>query len=187
MARDGIVTLYNIDDCKIGKITVDTASTLTYASLIDVPGITEISCSATIVTKDLPGDAKILDVYTKATKWSGSCNHAQVSMPVLEVLLGGTFAASGSTPNETGVYTQLGANVPNYFKIEGQVKYLGGGDAQGGGDFHILFPKCKMTGFSLGTKNEDYATISFTFDAIPTVNGDKSLIITENETAAVIV
>lgn len=184
MPRDGVVTLFNVDDAKISKLTLDTSGSLTYANAKDVPGITNISMKPEFLTKELPGDAKILDYYSKMRKIAGSVKHAQLSLDVLEVLAGGTNTDSGVTPNEKRTFTLKGASIPNYFKLEGQVKYLGGSDAGGSGDFHAILKKCKVTSWEIEFQNEDYAVVSFDYEAIPTTNDDIVLELIENETAA---
>lgn len=186
MARDGVLTLFNIDDAKISRLTADTASALTYANAKDVPGITKIGIKPVYLNKELKGDAKILDTYSKCEKITVSVSHAQISLDVLEVLTGGTNTDSGTTPNEKRTFTLKGAHLPNFFKLEGQIKYMGGPDAGGSGDSHHILKKGKCTSWEVEFQNEEYAIVSFEADFFPTINDDIILELVENETTVAI-
>lgn len=184
MARDGILTLFNIDDAKVWPITADTSSAYTLGSGVDVPGIQSLSMQPEFLSKELVGDASILDEYSKLRKITGSVRHGQISLPLLAILTGGSNADSGVTPNEVKTFTWEGADLPGYFKMEGQCKYLGGGDAGGSGDAHFILYKVKMTNLQIEAQSEDYAVVSFDYSAIPSAYSDKVLEIIENETAS---
>lgn len=186
MPRDGVLTLFNVDDAKLFELTGDTASALTYANPKDIPGIQEISLKPELITKELYGDAKVLDYYSKIKKWVGTVKHAQLSLAVLSILTGGSIADSGSTPNEKQAFTWKGSSVGKYFKLEGQCKYLGGSDAGGAGDAHFIAKKCKMSNFEVALQAEDYAVVSFDIEIFATTFDDEGLIIEENETAVAI-
>jgi len=55
------------------------------------------------------------------------------------------------------------------------------------GDTNVLYYKCKIKSFKLEFKNEDFAVVSFTFDALPRFYDGKILDLIENETAAALV
>lgn len=186
MARDGLMTLFNLDDAKLWPITADTASVYTLGTGVDIPGIQSITMQPEFLTKELPGDARIIDYYSKFRKLTGSVRHAQLSLAVLEQLSGGSVADSGTSPNEKRTFTWSGSNLPKYIKLEAQVKYLGSADAGGSGDFHLTIFKAKMSNFQVELQNEDYAVVSFDYEAIPTNFDDKVIEMVENETAEAI-
>jgi hypothetical protein len=187
MARDGIVTLFNVDDCKIKKITTDTSASLAFGTNTDVPGISNLSIKPEFLSKELYGDAQILDTYSKLRKITGSVKHAMLSFPVLAIITGGAVTDTGITPNEVGTFNWLGANLPPFWHLECTVNYQGGLDAGGTGDFHFVIHKGKMTNFEIEAQGEDYATVSFDFEGIPCKNNDKVMSLVENETAVALV
>jgi hypothetical protein len=176
-----VTKILGINDIKISKLTVDDGTTLTYQTSVDVPGSTSLKLGAKFVEKELRGDEVILDRYTKIDSIDFSFDHAKVSLDVLNVILGGTTAAAGTTPAQTQTYTLKGTDIPNYFKIEGQSKYT---DA---GDVHIILYKCKINKFDYELKGEDYASVSISGTAIPTAKDSKIKDVIINETAAAIV
>lgn len=182
---DGILTPFNVDDLKISKLLTDPeGGSATYDAPIDVPGIQSISFEPDFLEKELMGDAKVLDTYSKLRFITGQVKHGRISLPVLAVLTGGTLAASGSTPNTQKKLTLKGTDLPGYFLLEAVVEYLGGDDNDG--DYHTRFLKTKMTKFQIEHQGEDYAIVSFDFKAIPlNSNGDLVELI-ENETAVAI-
>jgi hypothetical protein len=169
-----------IDDCKIAPLTADTAEALTYGSLVDVPGIQNLKYSANVDEKELEGDEVILDYYSKLKSFDFSVEHALISLDALAALFDTAAVATGETPNQVQTLDILGSDVPGYVKIEGQVKY---GDT---GDHHVVFWKAKLSKFEVENKGKDYATVSFSGKAIPTVNNSKLFSIVLNETAAAI-
>lgn len=187
MAREGILTVYDIDDAKIKVVTADTSSGITYGSAVDVPGIQSISMQLEITNKQLYGDAKELDTATNVRAATGACRHAQISLPLLAALLGqSTPSTSGSSPNETLEVDILGTDKPAYFKLEGQCKYQGGPLVGGSGDAHMVIHKAKITNIQQEWQSEEYAIVSFDFRAIPTIYNSKCVTFRENETAAAI-
>lgn len=183
MARDGILTLFGIRDATVKPITADSSAAYTLGAGVDVPGIQSISMQPEFLAKELVGDDAILDQYSKLRKVTGSVKHAQISLPLLAILSGGSNQTSGSTPNEKMTFTWSGADLPGYFQLEGMCRYLGGSDAGGTGDAHFRFHKVKMTNLQVEPQSEDYAMVSFDFTAIPSSYTDIVLEIEENETA----
>jgi hypothetical protein len=180
MALTSNTKAFGIDDAKISGITVDNATALTYETGIDVPGIQAIGMSPSYIEKDLKGDEKTLDYYTKLESIEWNFTHAKVDLAVLEIIMGGTLASGGTAPASTETLSLKGADIPGYFKLEGQVKYT---DA---GDLHLVLYKCKANKVDIEFKNEEYAVISASGKAIPTIKDDKVWDIVINETAVAI-
>lgn len=180
MALTKETLVLGVNDAKISELLVDTAATITYGPLIDVPGITKIEVKPTIAEKDLRGDEKILDIHTKLEFIEWSFENSRLSLDALAILLGGTVASSGATPNQVNTYTLTGDDVPKYFKLEGKADYT---DA---GDMHIVLHKCKASSVSYALQGEEYAKVSASGKAIATVRNNKVKDVVINETAKAI-
>ncbi|MDQ7790139.1 MAG: hypothetical protein RDU41_08815 [Clostridia bacterium] len=176
LAKETLVL--GVDDAKIAELTVDTSATLTYGSLVDVPGIQEINVSPNFIEKELKGDEATLDHYVKLDNIDWSFQNAKISLDALAILEGGTVVASGVTPAQKQTYTLLSTDKPKYFKLEGKSNYTDVGDA------HIILYKCKANKVDVGFKGEDYAIVSASGKAIGTVKDKKVKDIVLNETAA---
>ena len=137
----------------------------TYGPAYDIPGAQSMSFKPDFLDKELRGDNKVLDQYSKVQSISGSAKHAKISMALMAIFMGGTVSDSGVSPNEKRTLTVLGSDKPSYFSLEGQVDYRGGEAL--GGDFHARFPKVKVSNFSCEFQSEDYAVVSFDWKAIP--------------------
>lgn len=181
MPQDGIVTPLGLADVKIAQMLTDPiGGTATYGSAYDIPGAQSISFKPDFLDKELRGDNKVLDQYSKVQSISGSAKHAKISLALMAIFMGGTISDSGSSPNEKRTLTVLGSDKPSYFSLEGQVDYRGGEAV--GGDFHVRFAKVKITNFSCEFQSEDYAVVSFDWKAIPR-SDDVLYVWEENETA----
>lgn len=178
---------FAVSDAKIAQMTADPAGgTATYASVIDVPGIKEVTLSGTVNSKELRGDNALLDARSVLQNLSITVSHAKISLDVLAVLLGGTNADSGTTPNMLATFDLLGADTPNYFKFEATTPADGADTI--GGDVHIVLHKCVVSGLpDLGFAEEDYRTVGFSAVCSPLLaTSNKWLSVTLNETAVAI-
>lgn len=185
ITRDTVT--YNLDDCKLFPLTADpVGGSPTYGSGIDVPVIQTHTAQAEFTSAELKGDAKLADVYSKCDKWTGSVRHGAMSFDALEVLLGGVATDTGVSPNQRKSFKLQGASVPGYFKLETQIKYVGGAEAGLGADFHVILAKVKVTGLSVEYANEAHAVVSFDYMAIPLQSSDDMLEFVKNETAVAI-
>ncbi len=170
-----------INDTKIFPITVDDSTTLTYGAAVDVPGITSLKVDPKFIEKQLKGDEVVKDTYSKLEQIEWAIEHGVISLDALAIMIGGTVTTGGETPNQTQTYSLTGADLPQYFKLEGKVDYTDVGDV------HLVLYKCKCTSFSYTLKGEDYATISASGKAIATAKDGKVKDIVFNETATDIV
>lgn len=182
ISRDTIT--YNLDDSRIFPLLTDpVGGSPTYGNGVDVAGIQGHTATLEFITAELSGDAKRLDVYSKVDKVTGSVRHAMIGMDTLAALMGGTVAETGVTPNQKVAWSLAGAMLPGYYKLESQVKYLGGADVGGGADFHMILPKVRITGFSVEFSGDSYAQVSFDYSAIPLQSSDELIRFEKNETA----
>lgn len=153
--------LFAVEDAKIAQMTADTSGgSATYAAVVDVPGIKEVTLSGTVESKELRGDNALLDARSVFKSLSITVSHAKISLDVLPVLLGGTTTDAGTTPNMTATFNLLGSNTPNYFKFQAKTPTNGADTI--GGDVLITLHKCVVSGLpDLGFAEEDYRTVGF--------------------------
>lgn len=178
---------YNLDDAKIRPLLTDpVGGSPTYGSSIDIPVIQSHTAQAELVSAELKGDAKIVDVYSKTEKFTGQVRHGAISFDALAVLLGGTASTSGSSPTQQQKFSLKGADIPGYFMLESQIKYVGGAEAGIGADLHPKLHKVKITGLSVEYANESHAVVSFDYMAIPLQSTDDLIEWVKNETAVAI-
>lgn len=170
--------LLELTDVKISPLTSD-ADPPVYGTAVDVPGIQTLEVTPKLASKELRGDNKILDVWSRCESidWKWSC--AKLPLEVLDILLGGTVTAAGTTPNQTQTYSLVGADRPTWFKVEGKVAYV----EEGLGDVHVVIFKCKCTGGAAFSLGEDFAKLEASGVAIPLGTTDKLLDVILNETA----
>jgi hypothetical protein len=181
------VITYNLDDSKLFPLTADpSGGSPSYGTGIDIPGIQSHTAQAEVINAELKGDAKMLDIYSKVEKFSGSVKHGVMSFDALETLLGGTVSETGTSPNERKSFKMTGASLPGYFKLETQIKYVGGEECGLGADFHVVLYKVKVTGLSVEYANESHASVSFDYMAIPLNSNDEMVEFVKNETAVAI-
>ena len=171
-----------IDDAKIFELTADTAGSLTYGSAVDVPGIQNVQLSPAFTEKGLKGDEKIMDYYIKLDLIHWAFHSAKVSLDVLAILEGGSISSTGTTPNEVHTYSVSDSSTPKYFKLEAKANYSAGEV----GDFHLKLYKCKANSVDVQYSTQDYAIVSASGIAIPTINNSKIKDYVINETATAI-
>lgn len=184
MARDGIYATYGIRDAKVFPLTADpSGGSPTYGSGVDLPGIQEVSLSEEFINAELKGDDRTVAIYSKPDKLTGTIRMAKDSYPAFLAMLGGTVTNSGSTPNEKVTYKRQGADLPGYFKLEGQATLA---DDNQSGDHHLVIYKAKVTGMNRTRSGEDFGQVEFTYMAIPLDSTDDLYDLVENETAVTI-
>lgn len=174
--------ILELSDVKIAPLTDDPAGgSPTYGSLVDVPGVIKLGVKPTMTNKELRGDNKLLDIWSKVERIEWSLENAKLPLDVLKIMMGGTVTAAGTSPDQTQTYELLGADTPGYFKLEGKADYT----EDGTGDVHVVFHKCKATeppNFEI--TGEEFANVSASGIAIPLESNDKLLTVVINETAA---
>lgn len=179
--------VFAVEDAKIAKLTADpSGGTATYGTLVDVPGIKEVTLSGTVNAKELRGDNSLLDAFSTLQSLSISVSHAKISVDVLQTLLAGTITETGVTPAQKTVWGLAGTDSPNYFKFEAKTPTNGADFV--GGDVHILLHKCVVSGLpDIGFAEEDYRTVGFDAIASPLLaTGRKWVDVVFNETALAI-
>lgn len=160
---------YGILDLKIAKMTADPlGGAATYATSVDVPGVTNLTIGGAVSSKTLKGDNTILDADSTLEGISAVVDFAKISLDLHAVLFGATVVDAGTTPNQTSTLRILGGTVapslPAFFKIEAKAVDT---DLLGG-DCHIVIYKCKIDAVPpLGFKGEDYQLYNFSVQSMP--------------------
>lgn len=179
---------YAIKDCKVAKMTTDPAGgSATYAASVDVPGVISLAMTQAMNNKLLKGDNTLLDAdITVSEPWIGKLVFAKLGFDVETVLFGTTVTDAGTTPNQTVTAVQYGGtaatpSVPNYFRLEG----IAANSDLIGGDLHLTFWKCKISGGTAGFAEEDYMKSDFDLIAIPRLSDGSWMTAVLNETAVV--
>lgn len=185
MPLPGILTIFGVTDGMISRMLTDDASAATYDTAYQVPGIQQCGMDPEMLAKSLYGpDGVLVDVYSKIRGVSGTVSHGRISLDLLSVLLGSTVTDGGTTPSQTKTLAMNWQDITGYFKLLIRMAY---NSSLTTGDTNVLYYKCKIKSFKLEFKNEDFATVSFTFDALPRFFDGKILDLIENETAAALV
>lgn len=169
--------ILGINDAKIFPILVDDSTTLTYGTAVDVPGITSLKLTPTFIEKQLKGDESVLDTYSKLEQIDWSIEHGVISLDALAIMIGGKVTEGGEAPSQTQTFTLTKDDLPQYFKLEAKTDYTDVGDV------HFVLYKCKCTSYDYTLQGEEYATISASGKAIPTMKEGKVKDIIFNETA----
>lgn len=181
MAISKQTIVMGIDDAKIFALTADNSSSLTYGTAISAPSIQKIELTPSVTEKGLKSDEKTLDYYVKTDYLNWAFNSVQISLDVLAILEGGTVTTAGTAPNQVYTYSINQSSIPQYFKLEAKANYSAGAV----GDFHLKMYKCKANNVDIQYMANDYAIVSATGIAIPTINNGniKDYVINETATA----
>ena len=174
--------LLGLDDVKIFEVTADTSGSLTYGSAVDVPGMQNIDLAPNYIQKPLMQDEEVDGYYQKLQSIYWSFSNAKVSLDVLNILEGGTLSSTGTTPNQKHTFTLSDTSEPKYFKLQGKINY----STEEIGDFHLVLYKCKSLSVQVGYRVKNYAIVSASGIAIPTINNKKIRDYVVNETAVAI-
>ena len=158
---------FDVKDCKVSAVNADASgSATTYQTSVDVPGITEVSLEPNFITNELKCDGGVvLAKKGKIDRLNFSCTYGELSLQVLEVLLGGTVAEAGSTSSETATLGIDDSSLP-YFRVQFLID-----DLQTSGtslaEVIVTLQKCQLTGGSLVSGSTDsFNQPNFTAEAI---------------------
>lgn len=90
-------TLFDVHDCRVAPLLTDTVgSAPTYGTMVDVPGIAEVSLDPNLVTAELKGDARVIAKKGRTDRLNFSATYGEFNADTLAVLLGTTVAQAGA-------------------------------------------------------------------------------------------
>ena len=167
MAATESAITFDVKDCKISAVSADASgSATTYSASVDVPGITEVSLEPNFITNELKGNGGVvLAKKGKIDRLNFSCTYGELSLKVLEVLLGKTVTEAGTGTGETATLAMDDTSLP-YFRVQFLID-----DLQTSGDslaeVIVQLQKCQLTGGSLVSGSTDtFNQPNFTAEAI---------------------
>lgn len=134
-------TIYAVGlrDVKVYPLTSVTAPT--YGTGVDMPAAATLEISGTFSEVIAEGDDIIVAQYALPNGGEFTLEaSAGLSLGVLEVLLGGTAANSGSSPTDVSYWDFQGLVSVPYFGVVGKAV-----DSESGGDTHVIGYKLKVT------------------------------------------
>lgn len=163
--------VYDVDDFQVAKLLTDVTTAPTYDTLVDVPGVASVSLQPGIKSAELKGDAKVLARKGNIDRYAFSAVYGKLSLDALAVLMGGTSAESGTTPNIIAKWTLSGSNQLPYFKA--LFRILNADVA----DVHVTAWKCQATGGTLIDQSTDnFGQPKIDFEAIACVSSDAKFV-----------
>lgn len=160
---------FGLRDVKLTPLPSGTAA--------DLPRVRSVEVSLTSDSLELTGDDTTVAVRSFNLRVEGSIEAGGVNPAAIAILVGGTVATTGSTPNEKQTIAIGASTSAGYFTLEGQVI------ADDGGDFQMLVYKAKVTtGPSWTFTGGEYALTTCDFTGV-TDDSDKIIDLIWNETA----
>ncbi|HKI69927.1 MAG TPA: hypothetical protein VKA67_10085 [Verrucomicrobiae bacterium] len=127
---------FGLNDVKIAVWN----STDSYGTAVDVPSVQLMGAVLRILSAQLEGDDKITATASRAIGGQSQLRFGSVSIAALEVMLGNSSTASGTTPTQQDELRVSGGDNMPYFGICGKALA-----EEGSGDLHVFLPKVKIT------------------------------------------
>jgi hypothetical protein len=147
-----------IEDLGVYPLTADVAG-----SKVDVPGARSLAFNVESDSDELHGDNAVIAIVRNAAKLTGTIEVGRTNLAALAVMLGGTAATSGSTPNSITALDQSATAGSIYFQAQGQTYSQ---DATGSG-YRVTLNKLLVTGGPNETLAVDeWSTPSLDFEGI---------------------
>lgn len=132
--------VFDVEDCKVYKLTSDTGASPVYGAAVDVPAIFEVLLDVNLLTAELDGDARIVARRGRVPSMKVSATYGKLSLPVLDVIYQGTIDTA-TTGKSAWVFK--GFNKLPYFKFEALIA-----DTEVG-EIHLVLYKAQLTGGAL--------------------------------------
>jgi hypothetical protein len=155
MALPHYTKIFGIAELRIAKLLTDPAGAppATYGASVPLVGSMKLTPAATINTKPLRGDSRLLDADSVYGEMTATLDWAKASLDALAVMFSTVVVDSGSTPNQLATWSHASTDTLNYFKLEGRA--LSADPIAG--DILVSFWKCKLSAFAPpGLAEEDY-------------------------------
>lgn len=179
MAITQQAAILGITDCKIAAVTTNTATSYVKGSYIDVPGITEVTCSVILNEKDVTGDEVMLNGFSIKMGYDITFSNQLIDLPTLALINGGTIATSGTTPDEIVTFTEKSSDNTALFDLQFKTDYVDGDPA----DFHMEF-YCVKGYMDVKPVSGDLYSCSFKGKAYARLLDKAFRVVTLNETSA---
>lgn len=147
------IKTFSIVDLKVATLS----SSDVPGALVDLPGIRSMQVTLTTESAELRGDNKVISIVDQGNGLEWSMEAGGLSIAAAKIIVGGTVADSGVTPNQTRKWSIKDTDVRPYFFAVGQMV-----DDAGAGDVHAVLYKCKATeSFELTGQDGEFATPTF--------------------------
>ena len=169
---------FGMNDAKVAAYN----ATDDYGTAVDIPSVQMLQTDIRVLSGELEGDDEITDAHTQVIGGRVRMRFGSLSIAALEVLLGLTSSASGSSPNQLDQLKVSGGDNMPYVGISGKMAAT-----QGDGDTHVFIPKCKIVSDFTLVQGEygQYTIPEVELSAIPDTTYGVAIVI-EQETAAAV-
>lgn len=170
---------YGLRDVKVA--TLD--ATGTKGSLVDLPNAQTMEFNETTNTQTLRGDDKVVARRTTLEEVEWTLEAGGMSIEAGVVMVGGTVAETGTTPNQKKTWTRLGTDAYPDFYAVGQAM------SETGGDLHLALFRCKANEFSGTFQDQEFWVTHMAGTGIGSLNVtdvDKVWAFIQNETATAV-
>lgn len=181
MSLDPKRARYGLREVKISKLLTDpSGGSATYDNPVALPAAQTIEITPEIQSAQLEGDDTIVALFAQLDGFKGKIGYGKANLDAEAVLLGGTRADSGTTPNQIAELTHSSGQSLPYFKIEGRVV-----DADGAStDIYLQILKCRVTGMSESSANKKFGEQSLDFMAVRRESDSKMYVKQARETGS---
>lgn len=165
MPLNHVSKVFAIKDLKVFPLTADPAGgSATYGTGVDVPGAKSLTITGDVNTVELRGDNTSLDRASSLGTIDVAIEFAKLSLDVLSAITNATVVDSGTTPNQTAVWTLAGTSQLSYI---GMTAIAVGADTITGDVMFSIYKAIPTSFPELGLAEEDYKTNSLSFGAVP--------------------
>lgn len=182
MPLSHVTKVFAAKDAKLFPLTADPAGgSPTYGTGVDVPGLKTVTITGDVNSVELRGDNTKLDSASSMSGVSVALGFAKLSLDILSAVFSALTVDSGTTPNQTSVWTLLGTTGFSYVGLTCQAV---GADPIAG---DVMFSVYKMIPSSfpeMGLEEEDYKTHTLEFEAMPLLSNGKWIGAAIRETTA---
>jgi hypothetical protein len=170
MAAATQTTVYDVADCKVYALLTDTAgASPTYGAAVDVTGVSQVSLDPNVLTAEVNGDSTVIAKRGKIDRLKSKVQFAYVSLPVINVITGGTLTALGVDPTAEARWDFYGGKALPYFKLEFLIAGVDSGSALS--ELQVILYKCIITVESFMAQSYNtFGQPSFDLEAIQPVN-----------------
>lgn len=134
--------VFGLYDCKVAAMTTTTSTPEVYNSLIDLPGVTKLTCKLNFdALSEVRGDNTVLATLGgDVNSVEFSAENVVLSVEALDELMAGVASSSGTS---TKAFTVKTSEAAQYFKLVGKAKL------DGGGSMIVTLYKCRAGDLSL--------------------------------------